>query len=466
MKSYLITILFLLPVRLLAQATEISPFDANYWGVVLEHSEMKNVQVQKDILYFKDDKRSFYIDIYLPPKLGKNEKRPAIVFLNGLGDREGQPTSKSKGIYASWPRLVAAHGYIGISMESDGNRIHECFDKLFSYLAAKGITHQVDAEKIGVYAASANIRNSITYLMKPEAFPGIKAAALYYGEMPRGPFRKDLPVLFVVAEKDIRGRSYADLWAEVLKNKSPWTIKLATGLPHAFDAFANNDDAKKVVLETISFWKNHLDPVPASTTPPSIAKIRDIIAAQYDGDYANIVHLMREWANDNPDSKDVAALNLFSHALMRTDDFAEAEKYYKKSLSINPNNKGVMLDMVIVSYALGKPAEAEKYLVLYEKDTSPEGFTYGYVGRTLVSLKKYKDAAQHFERSIVLGPHPSDYYNLAMCYTILGDKDKAFINLKKAAEKGFENRQGYETNTHFEPLKSDPRWQEVLKILQ
>ena len=70
---------------------------------------------------------------------------------------------------------------------------------------------------------------------------------------------------------------YSDLWNEVLKNNAPWTIKMATGMPHAFDAYSDNDEARKVIKETISFWKNHLDPVPAPSWKYS--KGRDVLGS-------------------------------------------------------------------------------------------------------------------------------------------------------------------------------------------
>ena len=94
--------------------------------------------------------------------------------------------------------------------------------------------------------------------MKANAYKGIKAAVLYYGTAPAAPFRKDLPVLFFIAEGDVRGNAYQAIWADVLKNKAPWTITMGSYLPHAFDALTNNELARTAIKATISFWKNHI----------------------------------------------------------------------------------------------------------------------------------------------------------------------------------------------------------------
>ena len=197
------------------------------FGVVLDDPRMKSVIVKNDVTYLQDTKDTLHIDIYSPPGLKAAEKRPAIIFLNAIGENEGRPKVKSWGIYSTWPRLMAAEGYIGISMETDGNRIEESIQKLFAFLGENGTTYKIDTARLGIYAASANVSRSSDYIMGKTAFSGIKAAVLYYGRPPVGPFRKDLPVLFVISEGDVNP-GYASLWGEVLKNNAPWTIKMGT----------------------------------------------------------------------------------------------------------------------------------------------------------------------------------------------------------------------------------------------
>src|SRR4051812_14099513 len=84
-----------------------SPVDPLRFGVVLEHPEMKKVKVKPDVTYLKDAKGSLHLDIYMPPNLGPKDRRPAIIFLNAIGDQPGERKVKSWGIYTSWPQLVA-----------------------------------------------------------------------------------------------------------------------------------------------------------------------------------------------------------------------------------------------------------------------------------------------------------------------------------------------------------------------
>jgi len=115
-----------------------SPMDALQYGVVLDDPQMKNVQVQKDITFLSDEKGTLKLDLYSLRGMQAGEKRPAVIFLNAIGERSGQRKVKSWGIYTTWPTLMAANGYIGISMEADGTRIDESIKAVFDFIDANG----------------------------------------------------------------------------------------------------------------------------------------------------------------------------------------------------------------------------------------------------------------------------------------------------------------------------------------
>jgi dienelactone hydrolase len=150
-------------------------------------------------------------------------------------------------------------------MDADGTRIQESLKALFAFLASDGAKHGIDAARLGVYAASANVTQSSIYLMGDSASKGIKAAALYYGGAPQAAIRKDLPVLFILAEGDMAsgfGQQAVLLWQRITESRAPWTLVFASRQPHAFDAFEDTDESRRLVKQTIDFWKTHLEPTP------------------------------------------------------------------------------------------------------------------------------------------------------------------------------------------------------------
>ena len=458
--------LLLCIVSSLAYAQEnISPFDGRFWGVVLEHPGTKQVAVKENIEYVKFGDRSLHMDVYLPPGIADTEARTTIVLLNGIGDQPGQNTMKSSPAHTSWSRLLAANGYVVVTMETATNKVHESFTALFGYLAEHGGQLHVDINKIGVQAFSANCRESVSYLMGANVFPGIKGAVFYYGEVPTGPFREDLPVLFVVAELDIRGNNYSKLWQEVLKTNAPWTITIGRDMPHAFDFFSDSEISQRLIMSTISFWNDQLGLLPERTQP--FSKEREIIASRYDRNQSRMVKLMGEWMRAHPDSQDSYALSAYGSALMDSQEFAEAEKYLRKATAIEPKNKGNYLMLTVVCYAQGKTKEGAASLATYEKDSTPEGFTYSYIANRLFYINKYMEASALYERALTF-PDKRSYlfYNLAACYVMLGEKDKAFKNLSIAVEQEFGTKADYEADEKFKDVRGDSRWNALMEKMK
>lgn len=446
-----------------AQTNELfSPFDARHWGVVLENPNTKNVVIKRDVTYLNDGKGSLHIDIYMPPGIQATEKRPAVVFLNGIGEAPGQPRVKSWGIYNTWPQLMAANGIIGISMETDGTRVQESMRGLFKFLNENSSIHNIDPTRLGVYAASANVTQSGIYLMSEDAFKGIKAAVLYYGTPPLGPYRKDLSVLFVIAEGDVGRTNYSTLWAEVLKNNAPWTIKMGTALPHAFDAFEDTDESRRVVKETISFWKNNLESVEQPSWPSSLP--RQALSAQYMQNHDKAADLTKEWLQTHP--QDEPAWRSFGTSLKRANRLVEAEAALKKYLEKQPNDPNTLVGLSQVLYGLNKDEEAKQIFSKAEKTMSLQRFHHTSTASYLYQNKKFGESASYYQKALALEPRAVDFYNMACSWSLGGNKDKAFEALNKAVELGYNGKSNYENDADLASLKQDARWNELLTKLK
>lgn len=277
-----------------------------------------------------------------------------------------------------------------------------------------------------------------------------------------GPYRRDLPVLFVVAEGDMRRANFSGLWSEVLKNNSPWTIKMGTGLPHGFDAFDDTYESKKVVNKTILFWKNQLMPMVQPSREKALP--REAWAALNMQNYTKAAELAGQWIVTHPD--DASALEVLSTALKNSNRLAEAESVYKKRLTLQPNDAGILIDLVLVSHVLDKTEDAEAYLTQAMKTGGVDRFNYLNLATSLYNNKKYKVSALYYDEALKLQPTGLDYYNQACCYALANEKDKAFISLNKAIEFGLNSKQQYENDTDLQSLKSDSRWQELLVKLK
>jgi tetratricopeptide (TPR) repeat protein len=384
------------------------------------------------------------------------EKRPAIIFLNAIGETPGRPKVKSWTIYTSWPRLMAAQGYIGISMETDGAKVIQSLQSLFKFLETKGAGYGIDKDRLGVYAASANVSQSSKYLMSDEAFKGIKAAALYYGRPPVGPFRKDLPVMFLIAEGDMNP-GYNGLWGEVLKNNAPWTIKMGTRMPHAFDAISDNDEARILIKETISFWKNHLDHVPAPSWARS--KGRDILSG-LQMDRPKAMALLQSLVEEYSDN--VPTLLFYAGQLRQDKKNVEAVAVYEKVLKMEPENLEAMTNLATLMYMAKKDKEAETYIANAEKTGKMDRNDYSRLGFFLLVADRNKEAAQYFEKAIAISPSSFDSYNLACAYAKLNDLDNAIRALDYAVSNGYGSKAQIDNDTDFNLIRANEKFKQLI----
>lgn len=472
LNKFAILLIFILSaINLSAQNNERqSPLDGRLYGVVYDVPATKDVRLKADVPYLKDAKGTLGIDIYTPPDMKAGEKLPAVVFLNAIGEQPNQPKVKSWGIYKSFPRLVAAHGIIGISMEADGERIQESLRALFGFLEKEGANYGIDASRLGVYAASANTTQSIVYLMSDEAAKGIRAAALYYGATPSAEtrIRKDLPVLFVLAEGDLNGgfgQQAVPLWQRVTTERVPWTLMFASNMPHAFDSFADNDEARRIIQQTLAFWKSNLEPVRQPDWKPSLA--REVVAALYGNNPQKAVDALTKWIAENP--KDALAFQQYGRALSQLQRIDEAIAAYEKALALGGNDAGIYLGLGQIRNQQKRYEEAANHLSKAVELGARNSFVYGQLGYVQLILNRNDEAIKSYEKAFEAGIPPGAntrglaFYNMACAYVRLKQNDKAFEMLNKAVDEGFSNRAAYEGDADFAPLRADARF---LKLLE
>ncbi|HMV48405.1 MAG TPA: hypothetical protein PKD31_11675 [Blastocatellia bacterium] len=441
-----------------------SPLDATNWGVVYDVPATKQVKVPQNVPYLD----TLTVDIYTPPDLKAGETRPAVVFLNAIGDN-GDSKVKSWGIYQSWPRLVAAHGMVGVSMDADGARIQDSLRGVFDFLSKQGKQYGVDGTRLGVYAASANVRGAYEYLNGAQAAKGIRAAALYYGGVPEGSPRADLPVLFIVAQGDAsrQGAPLGALWQRVIEARAPWSLLFAGNLPHAFDAFSDNDEARRIIQQSLAFWKSHLEPVPQPSWQPSPA--RAVVAALYWNEPQRAADLLASYLKDNPN--DVTAHVQYARQLSQLRRFDEAVAAYEKAQSLGSNDPGIFAGLGQIKFGKQQFEQAIPLLSRAIDAGMRNSLLYGQLASSQFHIGRNEEAVRNYLKAFEVGIPPGAntrgvaYYNLGCGYAKLGQKDKAFDALTNAVAEGFAQRRTYETDEDLAPLRAESRFQELLNRL-
>lgn len=451
----------------LAAQSPKSELDPTHWGLVYDIPATRQVTLRGDVVFGKPGDHSLKADFYLPPGLKPGERRGAVVFLNAIGGAPDDPVRRWA-IYQSWPRMVAAQGLVGVSMDADGGHIQESLRELFRFLRRDGGKYGVDPSHLGVYAASANVGGAHEYLTSDSVDPGIRAAALYYGGVPDSRLRADLPVLFVVAQSDVprMGPALTGLWQRVVDSALPWTLTFGRGMPHAFDALSDTDDARRLIQQTITFWHSHLDRMPAGSKP---AEGRAVVAAIFANDNERAASLLGEWTRKHP--QDAVGFAQYGSVLGNLNRVPEADGAWNSAYVLDSTNPGIIDGLIQARMRQQRWDVAESLLLRQVASGHDDSRVEGNLGWARLHLGKNAEAVANYERALDMGVPPGRfqslaYYNLACGYARLGRKDDAFTALSKAVEQGMKDRATFEGDDDLAPLRGDPRFAELLKQLQ
>jgi dienelactone hydrolase len=233
---------------------------------------MTEASVRANVSYKKANGVDLALDLYSPAGAAPGSRLPAVVFVNGVGGRPGSRL-KDWGIYRSWGRLIAASGWRAITFDArPGDRARSDIRDLFAFLRAEGDRLGIDPERLAVWVCSANVTAALPFLMD-EAPAGVVGAVVYYGSGEPAKIRTDLPVFFARAGRD--GKRLNDqidaLWRRAIAAGAPWTLVSAPASHHAFDALDETDESRRIVRETLDFYRDLFSP-PAAPGPPSAAK--------------------------------------------------------------------------------------------------------------------------------------------------------------------------------------------------
>jgi tetratricopeptide (TPR) repeat protein len=419
------------------------------WGVVLHHPLSDSI-ISHSFHYAKGREKELNMEVFLPPKAKKSDRYPAVLFLTEMNK------DRSWEIYRSWPRLLATYGLAAILADIEYDQYTESVTKLIGAVTANGADYSIDTSSLGVYIPSHVPPDVIYHLIREKHFSNVKTVVLVCsGPSLLGPFRKDLPVLYIGEDQlNFPETYYSGLWNEVQKSKAPWTIRFASNMPLFFDAFADNEEAKRIVREIIFFLKNQLEHLPATFLP---AADREMLVPLYRADYQKAAILFKDWLQQYPD--DQYANSKYAMMMFMQGNYSEAEKAYRKVKDPEALHR---IDFAKTLFALNEPAEAEEQIEIALRSGKVRRNPYAGLGSFLYSLGKISEGVSYFEKAVQANPQPSHYYSLAIGYVKLNKINAAFEALNNAVERGLNSGQFLQDDA-FKALHHDKRWQELMK---
>lgn len=157
------------------------------------------------------------------------------------------------------------------------------------------------------------------------------------------------------------------------------------------------------------------------------------------------------------------ALNNKGNALGNLGRYEEAIAAYDQALFIKPDDHEVLYSKGIALRNLGRYEEA---IAAYDHALAIKPDKYEALdnkGYALTLLKRFEEAEACFNQAITINPdHANAWYNKGVLYGLQGKVESAIDALKQAITLDPKYREMAKTDTDFDPIRHDPRFQTLL----
>ena len=252
---------------------------------------MDKVDDRPNIVYKRDGRDEMKMDIYIPPGLTADARRPAVIFIHGgpLG-QSPSPGAKDWGVYRSYGRLMAASGLVGVTFDhryvsmkvKDLETSFADVEEAIRFVRANAASYHVDPDRIALWAFSGGgphlslgLRGQMTFvrcLVSYYAILDLSVNAARIGETPQA-LERFSPVVYLTKPQDylppvLIGRAGLDS-PDINRSVELFVARMFAlngdinllSHPlgrHGFDVYDDDQQSRDVIAATVAFLKSRL----------------------------------------------------------------------------------------------------------------------------------------------------------------------------------------------------------------
>jgi acetyl esterase/lipase len=225
--------------------------------LVYKLPDTAGININKNIIYKKEDNRALSMDIYYPPE-GIKPSNGTVILLHGSAPLEN---IKDIAIFQSWGKLLASHGFPTIAFNWRPEEDPSDVRALVEYVRENSKELMIDADNLCLFAFSAGVEKGIAEAMKINT-NFIKKIVAYYGQLDpeilsKKTFQVNPDVMIAMGAKDdIFDKSCNDIFIGKAREKG-WkvtSIEHSEG-EHGFDAFNDDLETYSIIEKTLEFIK-------------------------------------------------------------------------------------------------------------------------------------------------------------------------------------------------------------------
>jgi acetyl esterase/lipase len=258
--------------------------------IVYRVAGMDEVTVKSNLKYTDVNNPNLLMDVFIPPRLTKRARRPAVVFIHGGAGAENTP--KNWGVYTSWGRVIGASGLVGVTFTHRlSGRITSLEDSAgdveaaIRYIRKKADSLHIDKDRICLAAYSAGgallapaIRDKSNYIRCLVSFYGFmdisQSGNLFAASELPETRRKFSPIYYLANDADKiaplfiarAGRDHVPTMndsidrfiREALAKNVALTIANHPQGVHGFDNQTDDQRSREFIQSAIAFISLHL----------------------------------------------------------------------------------------------------------------------------------------------------------------------------------------------------------------
>jgi len=435
-----------------ARAADYEPLDIRHWPNVVAAPDPSAYRVD-DNLNYPSGGDLLPFALYRPKTSGR---APIVVIVNGIGDPPGDRQMNWQ-INRSWAALLAANGIAAVTMAAKTDEVDRNLNDLVTYLGDRGARLGIDAGRLALFSAAASTEVAGRFLQSPKGRVAVDCAVFYYGLPPAGDLPQNVPVMFVVAEGDMRtpeSAAYAGLWQRVMASKAPWSLVFGASQSQAFDAIDQSPASRRIVAQTIDFLLTSLtDIAPARVDYPDE---RAVLRTVYNNDDTQTISVLKAYLARNPNS--ARARSELGQRLVEAKRYDEAEPVLRAA---DAGDGAAQIALSRLLMAKNKPTEAYEVARAAIDRGLRTSSALGQLGMAALAADETDVAIEAFrlatETSVARG---TSFYNLACALALKGDKPAAVDALRAAFDNGYRNA-GIMNDRDLAILRGDPGFQAI-----
>jgi dienelactone hydrolase len=235
--------------------------------IVYHVDGMRDVRVQRDVVYKRDGAAELEMNIYAPARLSGDARVPAVFFVHGGPIPEQFTPPTHWGVFVSYGELAAASALVGVTFNhrlyapTDYERSRADVAAAIEYVREHATQLNVDADRIALWYFSGGGPLLSAVLRDRPAY--VRCVLAFYAFLDKRDVREKgggLPMFIARAGLDqpLINQSIDAFVQEALAGNVPLELMHHPAGRHGFDILDDDERSREIIARAVAFAQVHV----------------------------------------------------------------------------------------------------------------------------------------------------------------------------------------------------------------